>query len=173
MPTTRPTPTPIERIIIANQWEILGHLKEDPSYTEKANNIRSGHKFLYGPWLDISVDLPDSAANGVLDALALYEALAQSFDTLANKQGIDAASIKFPGFDGNTESELFSFGCALHKAETYAHVMGDRCENSHHPTTDMYARMVSKWKELGRRGSLDADSIKMILAEQVHPSNRG
>jgi uncharacterized protein YfbU (UPF0304 family) len=52
--------TDAERLLLANQYEILGILHKQESYLRAAANLRDGHKWLYEQHVtEISDNLPD------------------------------------------------------------------------------------------------------------------
>lgn len=168
--------TEIERIMLANQYEILSLLHKDEShgYAELAEALRDGHAWLYDQYLEnMSPVLPAHDAEHVLTILQLYRDLKQSYDKLSDKSGIDADQIKFPGFDGNNEAELRAFARALGKRDRFEDVLGKGDNNSHGPTTDIYKQMIVQWRDLGSPQSFfTSEVIKKILAAKVHPDNR-
>ncbi len=44
--------TDVERVLLANQYEILAHIKNDPHYEKLASTLRDGHEWLYSQDLD-------------------------------------------------------------------------------------------------------------------------
>ena len=85
------------------------------------------------------------------------------------------SEFEFHGFDGNNESAELQYARFLIKGErrfTYLEPGQSEVPNSHHPTLEMYHRMVDEWESRGRSMSLTGDDIKAITGAQVHPSNR-
>lgn len=156
--------TDAERLILANQYQILSILEKDDDYDQLARNLRDGHKWLYQDQLQLSANLPDVDVQHVLDILDLYRLLKSSFEELDDKAGIDIKRLNFPGFDGNNESELLHFAGALSRSGRYLEEIGNPAKNSHHPTNDLYNRMLGEWRRLGEPSyPLSADAIKAIL----------
>ena len=142
--------TDAERMILANQYDILAVLRSDGDYERMAENLRNGHEWLYSQYFDyISENLSEEKAEHVIAILALYEDLRFSYDHLSDKSGIDEESVFFPGFDGNNESDLLSFARGLIKADRFIEVLGEKAKNSHTRTTETYKRMLSHWRALG------------------------
>ena len=166
--------TDVERLLLANQYDILGMLKKDDDYTRMAENLRDGHKWLYEEHATrISDNLPDEDVDHVLAILGIYSDLRDSYSELTDKSGIDEHFVSFPGFDGNNESELFHFARALSKNESFSDTIGKDARNSHMPTTDMYRRMIEEWKSMGEpHYPLSKDQILKITQARVHPANR-
>ena len=166
--------TDTERLILANQYEILSELREDDTYARWAETLRDGHEWLYSQYFDhISPNLPESKAEHVLAILGIYSDLRDSYNQLNDKSGIEPHQIEFPGFDGNNESELLSFARALRKHDRFTETLGEHNKNSHMPTTDTYRRMIERWRELGEPNyPYDKRTILEILAARVHPDYR-
>lgn len=66
-------PTAIERLILANQYEILGELADDDSLRRLANQLRDGHAWLYEGHLrqQLADVLPNEASDSVLAILGI------------------------------------------------------------------------------------------------------
>ncbi|EXS30009.1 yfbU domain protein [Acinetobacter sp. 742879] len=153
-----------ERLILANQYEILGLLKKEDYYLDLAEQLRDGHKWLYRQSFDtFSDNLSDEDAELVLNILEVYEALQDSYDALSDTSGISPQDVKFAGFDGNNESEFMRFVDALKKSNRFVDVINDGVRNSHMPKVGRYQNMIQKWHELDRSYSLTKDQILYIL----------
>lgn len=167
------TLTDTERLILANQYEILGLLKEGGDsewYTRLAENLRDGHKWIYQQKLQLSENLSDADTNHVLDILGIFSALRDSYKQLADKSGITESDVTFPGFDGNNESELLHFARALSANGNYHETIGQEARNSHSPTRDTYSRMIGEWKRLGSpHFPFTKDQIVQILGARRFP----
>jgi uncharacterized protein YfbU (UPF0304 family) len=163
--------TDVERLLLANQYEILGLLKKDDDYSRMAENLRDGHKWLYEQQAtQISENLLDADVDHVLSILAIYSDLRDSYNQLPDKLEVDEHLVEFPGFDGNSESELLHFSRALSEHGNYSETIGKDARNSHMPTTDMYRRMIAEWMRLGEpRYPLSKDQILNIVQARVHP----
>lgn len=166
--------TDVERLILANQYEILSKLSKDDTYALWAEALRDGHEFLYSQCFErLSPNLSEQKTQHVLDILSIYRALRLSYEKLTDKSGIDASDIEFIGFDGNNESDLYGFALALAKSGRFTESLGEYGKNSHSQTTDIYERMIQRWRELGKPNApYSRKTIEEILAAQIHPSNR-
>jgi len=166
--------TNAERLLLANQYEILAALNKDDHYSVMAETLRQGHKWLYSQYFDsLSENLPDEKAEHVLAILALYSVLRDSYTELSDKGGVEEHAVQFKGFDGNNESDLLCFARSLIKHDRYSETLGKTARNSHSHTTDIYTRMLDCWDEMGRPDyPLSKEDIQKILAAQVHPDNR-
>lgn len=163
-----------ERLFLANQYEILAALNDDEHYALMAETLMAGHKWLYDQFFDsLSENLPNSKAQYVLTILGIFGDMKASYDGLADKAGIDENSLSFPGFDGNNECDLLGFANSLIKHGRFEVTLGKTARNSHMPTSDMYGRMIVRWKELGSPSyPYSKSAIQEILAVRIHPENR-
>lgn len=166
--------TDTERLILANQYQILGLLEEDDSYTEMADNLRSGHKWLYEQHAtQIQDNLSDEDTKHVIAILGIYSDLRDSYKELVDKTGIDANLVNFPGFDGNNEAELLGFARSLSKSGRFTETLGKDARNSHMPTTDLYSRQIAEWKSLGSPNyPYSKEIILKIIDARMHPTSR-
>jgi uncharacterized protein YfbU (UPF0304 family) len=167
--------TPKDRLILANQYEILGLLTKDAHFTRLAGNLRDGHKWIYekAHALEIADDLSDETTEHVLSILGIYSDLRDSYKDLADKTGIDERDVLFPGFDGNNEGELLHFAQALSQNGNYTTTIGEHAISSHMRTTQMYQRMIQEWLRLGKpRYPLSKEQVQALLAAKIHPDNR-
>lgn len=118
MPRLKLTDT--ERLILANQYEILAALKKDDSYASIAEELRDGHEWLYQQHFDyFSPNLREEDAVFVVTILGIYSDLRDSYEQLADKSGIEPHQVQFQGFDGNNEGELLAFARALRKRDRF------------------------------------------------------
>jgi len=163
-----------ERLFLANQYEILAALNDDEHSALMAETLKAGHKWLYDQFFDsLSENLPDSQAQHVLTILGIFGDMQASFENLTDKSGIEEKALPFSGFDGNNESELLSFAGSLIKHGRFESTLGKSARNSHMPTSDLYGRMIQRWKELGSPNHpYGKETIQEILAARIHPDNR-
>jgi hypothetical protein len=165
--------TATERVLLANQYEILGLLKKEKSYLLLSEALKDGHRWLYEQSFDwLSEDMPKKVAEDVLQILDIYSSMQSSYRDLTDKTGIEESQLRFPGFDGNNEGELLHFARALRTSDRFTDTLvGDL--NSHMPTTETYDRMIRRWQELGApHYPYTRDVIIQILEARIHPSRR-
>lgn len=81
----------------------------------------------------------------------------------------------FPGFDGNNESEYMGKASFIvNELERFEEFKG-RNFNSHCPSIEGYARMLSMYEPIMKKLNyqlLSAGSLIAVLKERVHPDNR-
>jgi uncharacterized protein YfbU (UPF0304 family) len=169
------TLSPFERLTLVNQYRILAAVSasDREHYTRLADNLEAGHTWLYRDFPHLQEELSEATSEHVLDILQLYELLQASYRDLADKEGLTERDVAFEGFDGNNECEMLTFAQALIEDGRYVHVLGEKAQNSHSRTTEVYGRMLSCWRAMGEpHDLLSADQIRQILAERIHPVHR-
>lgn len=157
-----------ERLFLANQHEILGHLDTDNSnyHFKLAEQLREGHKWLYSQSFDnISENLSDDDAELVLNILQIYEMIQDAYNGLSDKSIISDQEIKFPGFDGNNEPEFMGFVDALDKANRFGDVIQNGYRNAHTRKVRVYEAMIHTWEKLGKPYSLTKEQLFDILGK--------
>ncbi|WP_426172452.1 YfbU family protein [Pseudoduganella sp. R-34] len=165
--------TDTERLILANQYEILSKLEEDAGYARVAAQLRGGHEWLYREafqWL--FPVMPDSDAQFVVTVLDLHRALLFSFNALVDKGALTSADIAFEGFDGNDgqESTLLRFTRALGEQGRWEELLDGRVGlNSSSRTVPGYQRMIAAWKNMDKPHGMSKEQIETILTAKRHP----
>jgi uncharacterized protein YfbU (UPF0304 family) len=172
--------TKVERWILANQYKILEQVDPDNAehYQTMQEILEKGYETEYR-WktqhiYDDDDVVTEEKGHYVINVLAMYDALQQSYQRLADKEGIDQNAFAFPGFDGNNEGEYLGYARFLRDKEekfTDLQVSG-RDLNSHFPTLDMYNRMQNAWAQRGGGHEMSRDDINAILTARIHPDNR-
>jgi uncharacterized protein len=117
----------------------------------------------------------------VLDILDMWEFLEEAhgnFDTEDRKKvEVEAepfgANVKFPGFDGNNETNLLGIARFLVEDMGRFSRFKGRVLNSHMPSVDVYRRMLTAYTPI--REALDAkgmtaDEVIRVLKAKRHPS---
>ena len=119
----------------------------------------------------------------VLDILDMWSCIERSYASLdpaakeSLKQGLGVRGDlpRFQGFDGNNESELVGTALFLvNELERFVEFQG-RTFNCHHPSIDIYRRMLAAFEPLRTSfisTELSATQLLTVLREQIHPSNR-
>lgn len=144
--------TDTERLILANQYQILARLEQDDSYETLSENLRDGHAWLYNQTLNmaLSEELSDEDANYVVEILDIYDTIKSSYENSTDKSGIPAHAVEFPGFDGNNEGRFLRFSIALRKDNRFEDVVPERGKNSHMTTTPRYRKLIEKYEQMGK-----------------------
>ncbi len=119
----------------------------------------------------------------VLDILDMWSFIEHSYNNLAEKEKDylekEAAPFgkdpKFPGFDGNNESEYMGTASFIvNDLDRFEDFKG-RDFDSHCQSVDSYKRMLSVFKHIIEKLSfnpLSVEDLVAILKERKHPSNR-
>lgn len=154
-----------ERLVLANQYEILCELRNDPYAKRLAENLRNGYEFLYRDVLEsVSPEMDKASTEFVLDTLSMYQAIKNSWEDLGKPAEIKAVEVDFPGFDGNNEGRFYGFACALADDNRFTEQLGTRGKNSHSPKVSTYRRMLAVWKEQEDQYALTKEQIQVVLA---------
>ncbi|MDA8190222.1 MAG: YfbU family protein [Gammaproteobacteria bacterium] len=163
--------TDTERFALALQYEILDALKPGSGYADIAESLRNGHKWIYDMIFEpLYENLSEESTSHVLDIIELFDNLNVSVDHLEGKTKISKENVQFPGFDGNHETALLGFAKDLLKHHRYESVLANRDLNSHSQTTDMYERMLARWRDLGAPPApMSEEHIRAILDARRYP----
>ena len=172
--------TKVERWILTNQYKILEHVDPDnlKHYQTMQVVLEQGYELEYD-WKTQHLYNDDDVVTEekgryVINVMAMYDALQQSFKSLADKEGIKERELAFPGFDGNEEGEYLSYAKFLREHEGKFTSLKDDSDhlNSHFPTLDIYNRMQEVWAQARNKYALSRDEIRAILDARIHPDNR-
>lgn len=139
------------------------------------------------PWKYVGIPFEEQetpeVVKEVLDVLDMWSMIERSYESLSNesKEFVEKEASpfgkdpKFPGFDGNNETEYMGTASFLvNDLDRFEEFKG-RNFNSHCPSIDSYRRMLSVFKPLLQSLNfqpLSAQNIVDILKERIHPDNR-
>ena len=159
-----------ERLIISNQFKILEKLypEEAEYYSKHRKALENGYKLHY-QWIveNLYDEMSEEECQEVIDILSMYRSLTYSYQKLEDKSGIEESDIRFPGFDGNNETNQYSYtNYFIIELDRFKELTGGSEYadfNSHCPMLDLYRRMLSKWKNLKDRNNLTEDEIISIV----------
>lgn len=140
------------------------------------------------PWKYVGVpfenqETPEIVSH-VLDILDMWSFIERSYENLSDseKEYIEkeadpfGKNPKFPGFDGNNESEYMSVASFIVNELDRFEVFKGRGFNSHAPLVESYDRMLPVFKGILRDLNfepLSAKNIADILKARIHPTRRG
>lgn len=178
-----------ERLILANQYDILAKLTDDDHEKKHFENLRevftSGYSLYYSlatEWF--SEEVSENECRFVTDVLNLYRVLYFSWSRNDEmKEVIDEKDVLFNGFDLNDSQEVkyYSFYKFLvEQLDRYSEIKDLMNEgkikdfNSHGspPSMDSLSNMILKLKEINNRKQtvsyedLTIDEVKAILNEK-------
>ena len=136
------------------------------------------------PWKYVGIPFDEQetpeVVKEVLDILDMWSMIERSYENLSSeaKKFVEKEAYpfgkdpKFPGFDGNNETEYMGTASFLvNDLDRFEEFKG-RNFNSHCPSIDSYRRMLSVIKPILRSLNfqpLSAQNIVDILKERVHP----
>jgi uncharacterized protein YfbU (UPF0304 family) len=135
-----------DRLFLINQYSLLVLLDKDKAdYYQKCITIlERGYEFHYFN-LDQVVESPMSAEESreILDILAMFQVLKDSYKQLEDKSGIEEWQTTFGGFDGNNEAGAMGYVAFLaEQDERFTDVIDRKKYNSHCPSIDRYRKML-------------------------------
>ena len=162
------TLTNVERLILANQYEILSQQADNEYDTVKflrtAKQLRDGHKWLYEQIFEhIDDDLDNESAEFVVNVLSLHKALLSSYEQLDDKIDLKEKDVLFKGFDGNNEGSLMYFAEALSEDGRFCEVLEKGNLNSHCPMIRRYQEMLQTWETFDKEYKLSKEQILEII----------
>jgi len=166
----------IERLILANQYEILATLSSndkdrEKSYLERKKIVDEGYLYEYECLFESIQEnkMTEGEYQEVSEILTMYNDIQYSYKNLADKGGIDEQEIIFEGFDMNLEAGQYCYtNFLLTKLGTDRQFLPKRSPdlNSHLPKLKKYRKMYAVWKAIPNKipKMLKKDQIKSILA---------
>lgn len=158
-----------DRLMLANQMRIMEALYPDDArhYATHRKALESGFSLNY-EWLlrDFSDEMSVGECKEVWDILEMYRAITFSIE----RHGADPYAIpgsKFPGFDGNLESQLLAYVTyILVDLERYEELRGNSIlprYDSHSPMILKYRAMLDRWRMANSESLLSLEQIRHIL----------
>jgi len=157
----------------------------DPAFVKNAiyTDNTWGLTWEYSGLLCDSEETP-AIVSEVVDLLDMWDFLEEAFEdftsvekkALEEKVEIFGKNVKFPGFDGNNESDYMSVARFLvNDLDRFSRFKKPRDMNSHSPSVDTYRRMYQvfepiRTKLIGRK--LDVDEMAEILMARIHPDHK-
>ena len=157
--------TPVERLTLRNQFEILSRVgDQDRPYAEWIEILERGYEHLYGElFSDLDREgVASEVSREVLDIFDVFRALDEAARRGAIPDGAGSAAARFAGFDANTEPGHYAFARFLIETqgryEESATVM-----NAHRPTLAEYRALVRQWADMGKPFPLGADQVVELL----------
>jgi len=163
--------TDAERLLLANQYDILGNLHEDDGYRQLAEHLRRGHSWFYNQNLRAALqpEIPYALQQTVVHIIGLYANMQSSAELWTTNPGFDPALLVFPGFDANTEPELRSFAQAVCAELFQSNVATVPDLNAHVPMLDAYRRMLTHRQEHDLGSTLQPSAVAGLLDAKRHP----
>ena len=162
----------VERWILSNQYRILERLypEYEDSFKEAQEAIGCGYELEYdglsqhiysGQQVMTTVECQE-----VINILAMFSVLARTYKSLPNTADTDESSIRFPGFDENTEGKQIRYARYFCRSGSGNFTDLDRPDdfNSHMPTLDSYRRMLAAWSATESKYKLSKDDIIRIAS---------
>jgi len=161
--------TKIERLILANQYRILEKLypEEARDSREAFEILQSGYTLEYDslpPHLDSEVS--EETCREVKDVLDMYRMLKNAIRDLPPGGVAPSDDAEFQGFDGNEETEHYSYALFLIETQGKWAESKNAELNSHTPMLERYRSMLGRWKHRNDRFNLTAEDVAHILGNE-------
>jgi uncharacterized protein YfbU (UPF0304 family) len=166
-----------KRLVLANQYRILALLDKGSARDwEAAADIAAEFRpYADLPGMDSMLEhrrdpLTAAEQDFVNDAMNVFAVL-QDAEKAGCRPPEPYTASTFPGFDGNHETRLMAYGRDLRDRQHHWQYVAAASDdlNSHHPTVDMYERMIEAWKRLGKPNKLSEDQYAEIAGARRHP----
>jgi uncharacterized protein YfbU (UPF0304 family) len=157
-----------ERLFLVNQYRILEKLYPDEAefYAKQRKIVASGYA-LNWEWLAPEISSTDQSLTieeciEVCDILEMHRALSDS----RASTGINADTVRFWGFDGNTEVKQLDYAhYVLTSGDGWSEIRNERDDyNSHLPLLDSYRAMLREWRPLPDKFNLSKEEIERITS---------
>lgn len=148
-----------ERLILYNQYEILKLLNKNDKYTVEKYELNqeilsNGYKYNYGDLVEwMFNDTPDNISEFVWDVFSMYRSLHNSYHELSSeyKDQVDLDDITYQGFDGNEESDYYSYAnFILEDMKRFDEIYNNGIVelNSHSHKVPAYKKMLNTWSKI-------------------------
>jgi uncharacterized protein len=129
-------------------------------------------------------ECPDHIVKEVRDFLDMWSFLEEGWKKLSPEDRAQVAKtyggaetvLRFPGFDGNNESQYHSVADMLINKMGRFESLAGRDLNSHFPSVDTYKRMYKAFEPIRSRlagQSMNTGDISAVLGARIHPDYRG
>ncbi len=167
----------IERLILANQYEILAALNcndeaMEKDYLKRKEIIENEYLFdyeedLFGAMQDNKMSEKEYLEVRVI--LTMYNDIQYSYNNLSDKdkEGINEKEIIFEGFDMHSEVKYCRYAEFFLKFKAASAFLPKRSSdlNSHFPSLGKYREMYSAWKAISNRSpkNSNAEQIRSVL----------
>jgi uncharacterized protein YfbU (UPF0304 family) len=177
-----------EKLILLMLSEIYERLEIDGEIDSKFIKEAIFSNNLWAlPWKYSGIPFEDQEdpeiVGEILDILEMWNLIEYSYSELSEqdklKLEVDAKPFgknpKFPGFDGNNESEYMGMASFIVNELNRFEDFKGRSFNSHAPSLDGHRRMLSVFNDVRKNmdfGPLPESSLAKILKERIHPENR-
>lgn len=166
-----------DRALMVRMLQMYAKIMNDTGLDTQIEAFRSGYTREYTRhFQDIDPkELAPEVVQFVLDVFDCYEDLQDTADSL-NDEAL-TKQVRFPGYDGNNESEYLGYAAFLVKTERYAYIKRTGSGfNSHVPTLPTYRRMLQKWNDIratkpDRSDPLSRADVDAIVAARKYPGS--
>lgn len=166
--------TKTERIILIELLSIKKEILLLSEASDEAQDIENQIVALkegYTDFYDLEIEMPEekdaSWSNLILDILNVYSRMINSIERdQGSKHEIELQKVKFPGFDGNSESdELYFVKYFILGLKRFAEIeeLNKSDYNSHRIMMPEYQKMLDVYEEMGKPVVMTDEQINKLL----------
>lgn len=146
------TLTTAERIILANQFQILANQDKSNAedYNRSADILRNGYTGLYGHIFgDISEEQPESVTEETHNILSMFRWIDNNLPALTEEERaqLDLSALKFKGFDGNNDDHYHQTCFMVERLELYDELNAHALNSHSMSTLPHYHRMLAVYND--------------------------
>jgi len=179
-----------EKLILIMLSEIYKELnikgEIDPEFLQSAISSQNiwGIQWKYSGIPFETQDTPPKVRE-VVDILDMWRSIERAYKNLSKEDqkkfeeedvNLFGKDPKFPGFDGNNESEYMNIASFLINELGRFQEFKERSLNAHMPTLETYQRMLHVFEEIRKTFSnkpMTLTQLIAVLKERIHPEFRG
>ncbi len=173
----------LERYFLSNQLRILEALypNEADEFAVQREAVEQGYSFIYEMGMDHILDDEDAMtpeeAREVWNAMDMFLSIDRTIQDLGLEELQNKHITRFRGYDGNNESKFMGFAAfTVERLGRFTHLplKEELYFNSHMPTREIYARMLTEWRKIDyqNRFPMKKEDLMTVLEAAVHPDNR-
>ena len=159
-------PTAEQRLILANQYEILALLdvRNGAAHRLQAKRLRAGFLDLAGAAAGLGDPLPSTVHDDVSRVLAMHLALYVAQQAGRVGDDIELREIAFQGFDTGSEGPHYAYAQHLIRDEGRHSESRVGSGQSQVPKLARYRRMLQAWQQAANPDRLTRQDVQRIVA---------
>jgi uncharacterized protein YfbU (UPF0304 family) len=168
----------VERLQLVNQFLILQKLDPDSAniYADDLKIVQHGYAAQYSElFAGIQEEMTNEECEYVHDVLEMHRILLQSYEAVADKQGLILDDIKFRGFDGNNETRRLAYAEHLKNQGRWEEVFTGPLNSHSIITMSLYPKMLERFNPINEsilesgsgfdNGNLSAEQIRQVISK--------
>jgi uncharacterized protein YfbU (UPF0304 family) len=164
--------TKSERIIVANQLDVLARLAADPEiiaqYERQRQVIILGIESAYESSFTLCDPISADVSDEVEEILEMFRAIGDAETNLGRPVGIDEEALRFAGFDPIAEAEHASYADFVLSGGDRWLESRDRA-HSRFPMLKTYRKMLRAWNRSRSKDTLTEADLRRIYGRRPGP----